>query len=207
MLILGYAALFCSILGSCVVAWNNKYSLLAYVPLWAFANLGFIVILIKADFQIARGVFFVAYSVLLYNALWSFWFKVRHYKENKHVRSLFRPEKKLVYIAGKLNGDACGYIQNVYEMVNYAESIRMIGCSVAIPCNDLLHDMIISGHEYEDYFENNVEIMKRADAVALVPNWKSSEETKKEIKIAEKLGIPVLYDYTEVEKFILEGKV
>jgi hypothetical protein len=207
MLILGYAALFCSVIGSCVVAWNNKYSLLAYVPLWVFANSGFIAILLYADFQITRCVFFVAYCVLLYNALWSFWFKLRHYNENKHIRNLFKSDKKLIYIAGKLNDDACGYIQNVHEMINYAESIRMVGCSVAVPCNDLIHGLVIGCHEYKDYFENNVEIMKRCDAVALVPGWKSSEGTKREILIAEKIGIPILYDYLEAEVFILGGKV
>jgi hypothetical protein len=110
--------------------------------------------------------------------------------------------KKLIYIAGKLNSDACGYIKNVHAMVKHAEKVRKLGCSVAVPCLDLIHGLICGDHGYSDYFENNIEIMKRCDAVALVPNWKTSEGAKKEIKVAHDLNMPILYDLKEVKQFL-----
>ena len=109
---------------------------------------------------------------------------------------------RLIYIAGKLNGDACSYIQNVHKMLQFGETVRNMGCCVAIPCNDFLHGLVIGTHEYEDYFDNNLEILKRADAIALVPGWETSEGTRKEILEARKNNIPVLYYFDEINDFI-----
>jgi hypothetical protein len=109
---------------------------------------------------------------------------------------------QLIYVAGKLNGDACEYISNVTRMIKYAEDVRKLGCCVAVPCNDLVHGLIIGTHQYKDYFDNNVEILKRCDAMALTPGWITSEGTKKEIEIANYHDIPVLKNLAEVEIFL-----
>ena len=101
---------------------------------------------------------------------------------------------RLIYIAGKLNGNACEYIQNVHNMVRYGDLIRNLGCAVALPCNDVIHGLIMGRHEYEDYFNNNIEILKRCDAIAVVEGWEESEGTQKEVDCAIDACIPVLYD-------------
>ena len=44
-----------------------------------------------------------------------------------------------------------------------------------------------------------------SDAVVLVPGWEQSNGTKKEIEVAEKLGIPV-YSYDDFKNGWLESK-
>jgi hypothetical protein len=91
-------------------------------------------------------------------------------------------------------------------MLQFGETVRNMGCAVSIPCNDFLHGLVIGTHEYDDYFDNNLEIMTRCDAVALVPNWRNSAGAKQEILIAKEMGIPVLYNYDEIIKFIGENR-
>jgi hypothetical protein len=109
---------------------------------------------------------------------------------------------KLIYIAGKLNGDACEYIQNVHRMVQHGEAVRQLGCAVALPCNDFIHGLVMGNHDYNDYFVNNIEILKRCDAIALVEGWEDSKGTDMEIDYAIDHAIPVLYDLDEVKEYV-----
>jgi len=45
---------------------------------------------------------------------------------------------KRVYVAGKLNSDACGYIKNVHRMIIWAEKVRKAGFAVFVPGLDFL---------------------------------------------------------------------
>ena len=47
-----------------------------------------------------------------------------------------------VYIAGKLNDDAVGYIKNMHRMINTAKSVRKLGCCVYVPCLDILEGLV-----------------------------------------------------------------
>jgi hypothetical protein len=90
-------------------------------------------------------------------------------------------------------------------MCTFGELVRKLGCAVSIPCNDFVHGLVAGSHEYVDYFENNLEILKRCDAIALVPGWETSEGTRKEILEARKNNIPVLYDFDEINDFLKGG--
>lgn len=50
---------------------------------------------------------------------------------------------KKIYIAGKLNSDAPGYIQNCHAMIKQADEIRRLGFSVFIP---FLFVLILKAH-------------------------------------------------------------
>jgi hypothetical protein len=105
----------------------------------------------------------------------------------------------LIYIAGKLNGKtAIEYIQNVHTMVKYAEKVRKLGFSIMVPGNDVICGFICGTHEYDDYWKNNVTIMKRCDALAMVPNWRDSKGAVSERKIALEEGIIVLDTWKDV---------
>jgi len=106
--------------------------------------------------------------------------------------------KTRVYIAGKLNADAVGYLKNVSNMMETAEAIRLAGFSVFIPAIDLLCGIKHGYDSYEEYFENGQPWLMAADAVFLVPGWETSEGTKKEIETAEDLNIPVFDDMLDL---------
>lgn len=105
-----------------------------------------------------------------------------------------------VYIAGKLNDDAVGYIQNMHRMMVTAEKVRCAGFAVLIPCLDILMGLKFGDYDYSDYFDNNVQWLKRSDAVFLTPGWEDSSGTQKEITIAKSMGIPVFSDISEMLK-------
>lgn len=63
---------------------------------------------------------------------------------------------KKVYIAGKLNDAAVGYIKNIHRMITTANKIQRLGYSVYVPCLDILCGIVDGNMEYQDYFENNL---------------------------------------------------
>lgn len=101
---------------------------------------------------------------------------------------------KRIYVAGKLNDDACGYIKNMHRMIKCAREIRRAGFSVYVPGNDFLEGLVDGNFNYEEYFYNSQPWLAASDAVFLTPGWEASEGTKREIEYAKKLGIPVFAD-------------
>jgi hypothetical protein len=105
--------------------------------------------------------------------------------------------KKLkVYIAGKLNADAVGYIKNCHRMIKTAREIRRLGHSVYVPCIDFLEGLVDGNFEYEDYFDNSQAWLLSSDAVFLTPGWETSEGTKREMELADSNNIPIFEDKT-----------
>lgn len=109
--------------------------------------------------------------------------------------------KKRIYIAGPLNALAVDYLKNCSNMMLAAEHIRRLGYSVYVPCIDLLMGLKFGYTTYSDYFENSNEWLKVADAVYLCAGWENSEGTKKEIELAESLGIPVFVDSRDLHMY------
>ena len=103
-----------------------------------------------------------------------------------------------VYIAGKLNADACNYIKNVHAMITTANCIRKMGHSVFIPCLDLLTGLVIGDLDYNDYFENNLPWLKCANVLYIMPNSEQSSGTQAEIKLARLYDIPVVFNINEL---------
>jgi hypothetical protein len=101
---------------------------------------------------------------------------------------------KRVYVAGKLNDDACGYIKNVHKMIIWAEKVRKLGFAVFVPGLDFLQGVIFGNWEYTDYFDNSQPWLDAADAVFLVPGWEQSKGTSLEIARAKRKNIPVYSD-------------
>ena len=113
---------------------------------------------------------------------------------------------KRVYVAGKLNADAPNYIKNCHAMIKTADAIRREGYSVYVPCLDFLSGLVYGNYGYKDYFENNLPWLECADYMFVCENSEKSEGTKKEIKIAKKLGKKIFYDLFELAYFNKEAK-
>jgi hypothetical protein len=98
---------------------------------------------------------------------------------------------KKIYIAGKLNDDAVGYIKNMHKMIKTAKAAREAGFSVYVPCVDILEGLVDGNFTYKDFFDNSQPWLLASDGVLLTPGWETSEGTKREIKLAEDNNIPV----------------
>lgn len=100
---------------------------------------------------------------------------------------------KKIYIAGKLNDMATGYLKNVHAMITAANIIRKAGFSVYIPCLDFVSGIVDGEMEYADYFENNMPWLDVCDCLYVLPSYKDSQGTRIEIQRAIELGKPVYY--------------
>lgn len=81
--ILGYSALLCSVAGSTLVFLDDNYSQYAFL-LWMYSNPVFIYFII-VGYSLMRELYFVAFSVMGYTAIYGFIFKKMIIKRNKRV--------------------------------------------------------------------------------------------------------------------------
>jgi hypothetical protein len=110
-----------------------------------------------------------------------------------------------VYIAGKLNDDAVGYIKNIHRMIKTAKLVRENEYAVYVPCNDFLEGLVSGEFEYKDYFDNSQPWLKSSDAIFLTPGWETSEGTKKEIENAKLRDIPVFDNIDKMNDYFKKG--
>lgn len=105
---------------------------------------------------------------------------------------------KRVYVAGKLNDMAVGYLHNVHKMMETAEEVRKAGAAPFIPAIDLLMGIKFGYTDYHDYFNLGQAWLEAADAVVLTPGFETSKGTYEELQTALKLNIPI---YRNTEDF------
>ena len=111
---------------------------------------------------------------------------------------------KAIYVAGKLNdSNAINYLLNVSAMMETAEQVRLAGFAPFVPAVDLLMGIKFGYKNYEDYFDPSQAWLAKADGVFLTPGWSESPGTKREIALANSLGIPVFYDLDEMTAALL----
>ena len=106
-----------------------------------------------------------------------------------------------VYVAGKLNADAVGYIQNMHRMIKTAKELRDAGFSVYVPCNDFLEGLVDGGFDYKEYFNNSQPWLSVSNAVFLTPGWETSSGTAKEIDLANELNIPIFSELSSMKEY------
>lgn len=112
---------------------------------------------------------------------------------------------KRVYVAGKLNDMACGYLKHVHHMLQWSEKVRKLGFAVYVPGIDLMQGIVFGNWEYEDFFNNSQAWLDVSDAIFLVPGWETSRGTKKEIERAQAQGIPVFSNLNELNRLLGDG--
>jgi len=106
------------------------------------------------------------------------------------------------YVAGALNSDAVGYIQNLHRMCVWSEKVRKLGVSVYVPGIDLLLGVVHGDWTYEDYFENSQPWLDASDCLFLVPGYENSKGTEKEIARAYLSDTPIFMELTTLKTFI-----
>jgi nucleoside 2-deoxyribosyltransferase len=115
---------------------------------------------------------------------------------------------KAIYIAGRLSknedhsvSDAVQYLYNVSKMMETAQTVKEAGYSVLVPALDLLMGMKFGYKTYDDYFNNNLVWVAKADAVYLVPTWETSPGTRREMQYAIDNGVPVFDRLDEMYEY------
>lgn len=98
---------------------------------------------------------------------------------------------KVIYIAGKYRGpNAWAIEQNIRAAEEVAAKVWAMGHAALCPHANARH-MLEGLISDEAALAGTLELMRRCDAVVLVPNWRDSEGARAEVAEADRLGLPV----------------
>lgn len=88
-------------------------------------------------------------------------------------------------------------------MIKEANKVqKKFNCGVYAPANDFLQGIVDGNFDYNDYFYNASEILKRSDAMLVVEGYENSKGTQKEIEYCNRCNIPVFYSIYELQKWL-----
>ena len=106
---------------------------------------------------------------------------------------------KVFYIAGPYRADTP---RKILENIRAAEAIAIeVWKSGNVALCPHLNSRLMDGVCNDSIFlEGAIELMKRCDAVVLVPSWEKSAGTRAEVKIAEEIGLPIYEIYNDSSK-------
>lgn len=97
---------------------------------------------------------------------------------------------KVIYIAGKYRGATPWEVeQNIRAAEDIAAKVWAMGHAALCPHANSRHMEGVATDEV--FLAGTLELMRRCDAVLLVPNWHRSEGARAEVAEAERLGMPV----------------
>ena len=114
-------------------------------------------------------------------------------------------KKKVIYIAGPFRGPSAWAIaQNIRAAETHALQVWRLG-AVAL-CPHLNTANFQGALPDEVWLEGDLELVKRCDAVLLLPTWQASSGTRAERQFAINHHIPVLYDLGEVMQWLRDQK-
>lgn len=108
---------------------------------------------------------------------------------------------KIIYIAGKYRGpNAWAVEQNIRAAEEVAACVWAMGMVALCPHANARH-MLEGVCSEEQAIAGTLELMRRCDAVLLVPNWRDSEGARAEVAEARRLGLPIVYAWGDVYFF------
>lgn len=108
---------------------------------------------------------------------------------------------KVIYIAGKFRGETWWDVRrNVLDAEQAALAIWKLGAAVICPhLNTANFDKVLPD---EIFLAGNMEILRRCDAVFLLPTWKESRGATAEYGEACRLGLPCFEDVEQLRKWM-----
>ena len=112
---------------------------------------------------------------------------------------------KVVYTAGPYRAkteEQVGW--NVERALWWAEAVWRLGAAAICPhTNTYKMDMAV---EPEEFVERDLEIVRRCDAVLMLPGWEKSSGAQRERDAATEAGLPIFYwsDLSALEGWINE---
>ena len=116
---------------------------------------------------------------------------------------------KRIYIAGPYSSDnVLGVLHNIRKGIEVATQVFKDGYAPFCPWLDF-HYVLFDKQEaltVQDFYDYSIAWLEVSDAVLVLPGYENSKGTLAEIKRAGKLGIPVFYDYAELQQNQLQER-
>lgn len=117
---------------------------------------------------------------------------------------------RLIYCAGPFTAPtADGIRANIRAAAALGHIIRSLGAGVIVPhligapyVMEACCAQFSDPFGYDWWIEETMEMLRRADGVALVQGWQESNGTRGEVKEAQRLGKPVFQSVAEVAAWL-----
>jgi hypothetical protein len=115
-----------------------------------------------------------------------------------------------IYVAGLLSRNTKGeiafaieYLENIAVQVNYAMDVLHLGHVPFCPALDFMFFVVNSAQHRPRITEKmikaySMEWLRASDAILLTPNWQMSPGTRAELAEAQRLGLKVFDDISQV---------
>jgi hypothetical protein len=113
---------------------------------------------------------------------------------------------EVIYIAGRYRDERGEfYVEaNIREAEQAALHIWLSGAVALCPHMNTRHFGGAFGIKDSTWLAGDLELLKRCDAIYMMPGWDSSRGATGERDFAVANNIPVLYDQADVRKFLKE---
>lgn len=100
-----------------------------------------------------------------------------------------------IYVAGRYRGPTRDAIElNIQAARHIGRLCLEKGWYPQIPCNNTNHfEHLLPDVDDQVYIEGTLEMMRRCDAVVLIPGWRQSKGAVGEVQEAIRLGMPIFY--------------
>lgn len=110
---------------------------------------------------------------------------------------------KVIYIAGKYRGpNAWAVEQNIRAAEEVAARVWAAGHVALCPHANSRHMEGVASNDH--FLAGTLELMRRCDAVVLVPNWQDSAGARAEVAEAFRLGIEVIGLSRTAERYMID---
>ena len=107
---------------------------------------------------------------------------------------------KVIYIAGKYRGpNAWAVEQNIRAAEDVAAKVWAMGHVALCPHANSRHMDGVASDEH--FLAGTLELLRRCDAVVLVPNWRDSAGARAEVAEAIRRGMPIIYAWGDESYF------
>jgi Domain of unknown function (DUF4406) len=110
---------------------------------------------------------------------------------------------KVVYVAGKFTGPTA---RDVHLNVYAAEKVAMlIAEAEAMPLTPHLNTKNFDGTKSPEFwYAGTLELLRRCDAMMLVPGWEASKGVAAEMEEADRRNIPVFESIVMLKAWLIE---
>lgn len=113
---------------------------------------------------------------------------------------------KIVYVAGRFNADTHWEVeQNVRRAEALAMEVARLGAMPLTPHCNTRNFHGLSGVTHEFWYEGTLELLRRCDALILVPGWEGSKGTAAEREEAFRKHIPQFHDLRSLQDWLDRG--
>lgn len=108
----------------------------------------------------------------------------------------------VVYVAGPFRAPTAWEVeQNVRRAEELGLDVAKLGCTPLIP--HTLYRYFHGQLTEEFWIDATAELVRRCDAMILVPGWERSAGTGAEINLAHSLGMPVCMTLLELQRVLI----